>query len=116
MAGAEAAHAHDNGAGSIFETTSAVALLLVLVNALRPRRRPHEEAAVVDASEQMVELRISGMRCNGCVQSLQRALSEVPGVTKAEVRLEDGSARVRGRGFSEEAVAEAVDSLGFTIE
>jgi copper chaperone CopZ len=50
------------------------------------------------------------------VQSLQRALSEVPGVTKAEVRLEDGSARVRGHGFSEEAIAEAVDSLGFTVE
>jgi uncharacterized membrane protein YraQ (UPF0718 family)/copper chaperone CopZ len=116
MAGAEAAHAHHDGAGSIFETASAVALLLVLVNALRPRRRPHEEAAVVNASEEMVELRIKGMRCNGCVQSLQRALSEVPGVTKAEVRLEDGSARVRGHGFSEEAIAEAVDSLGFTVE
>ncbi len=116
MAGAEATHANHDGAGSIFETASAVALLLVLVNALRPRRRPHEEATVVDASEQMVELRIRGMRCNGCVQSLQRALSEVPGVTKAEVRLEDGSARVRGHGFSEEAIAEAVDSLGFTVE
>jgi len=116
MSGAETAHAHHESAGSIFETASAVALLLVLVNALRPRRRPHEEAAVVDASEHMVELRIKGMRCNGCVQSLQRALSEVSGVSKAEVRLEDGLARVRGRGFSKEAVAEAVDSLGFTVE
>jgi hypothetical protein len=116
MAGAEATHAHHESAGSIFETVSAVALLLVLVNALRPRRRPYEEAAVVDASEQVVELRIRGMRCNGCVQSLQRALSEVSGVTKAEVRLEDRMARVRGRGFSEEAIAEAVDSLGFTVE
>jgi uncharacterized membrane protein YraQ (UPF0718 family)/copper chaperone CopZ len=116
MPGGEAAHAHHDGAGSIFETASAVALLLVLVNALRPRRRLHEVAAAVDASEEMLELRIRGMRCNGCVQSLQRALSEISGVTKAEVRLEDGSARVRGRGFSEKAVAEAVDSLGFTVE
>ena len=112
----EGAHAHHDAAGSWFETASAVALLLVLVNALRPRRRPHEEEAVVDVSEQMSELRIRGMRCNGCVQSLQRALSEVSGVTRAEVSLEDGLARVRGRGFSDEAVAEAVDSLGFSVE
>ena len=112
----EGAHAHQDAAGSWFETTSAVALLLVLVNALRPRRRLHEEEAVVDVSEQMIELRIRGMRCNGCVQSLQRALSEVSGVTKAEVNLENGLARVRGRDFSDEAVAEAVDSLGFSVE
>ena len=101
---------------SSFETASALVLLAVLLNALRPRRRPDEEAAVGDASEQNVELRIKGMRCNGCVQSLQRALSEVSGVTKAEVSLDDGLARVRGCGFSEEAVAEAVDSLGFSVE
>jgi len=112
----EGAHVHHDAAGSWFETASAVALLLVLVNALRPRRRLHEEEAVVDVSEQMIELRIRGMRCNGCVQSLQRALSEVSGVTKAEVSLEDGLARVRGRDFSDEAVAEAVDSLGFSVE
>jgi len=112
----EGAHVHHDAAGSWFETASAVALLLVLVNALRPRRRQHEEEAVVDLSEQMIELRIRGMRCNGCVQSLQRALSEVSGVTKAEVSLEDGLARVRGRDFSDEAVAEAVDSLEFSVE
>ena len=112
----EGAHVHHDAAGSWFETASAVALLLVLVNALRPRRRLHEEEAVVDVSEQMIELRIRGMRCNGCVQSLQRALSEVSGVTKAEVSLENGLARVRGRDFSDEAVAEAVDSLGFSVE
>ncbi len=112
----EGAHVHHDAAGSWFETASAVALLLVLVNALRPRRRLHEEEAEVDVSEQMIELRIRGMRCNGCVQSLQRALSEVSGVTKAEVSLEDGLARVRGRDFSDEAVAEAVDSLGFSVE
>ena len=112
----EGAHVHHDAAGSWFETASAVALLLVLVNALRPRRRLHEEEAVVDVSEQMIELRIRGMRCNGCVQSLQRALSEVSGVTKAEVSLEDGLARVRGRDFSDDAVAEAVDSLGFSVE
>jgi uncharacterized membrane protein YraQ (UPF0718 family)/copper chaperone CopZ len=114
----EGAHAHHEGGGAMssFETVSAVALLLVLANALRPRRRSDSEAMAAEIGEQDLELKVSGMRCNGCVQSLQRALSEVSGVTKAEVSLDNGLARVRGRAFSKEAVAEAVDSLGFTVE
>jgi copper chaperone CopZ len=71
---------------------------------------------MVGEDEQVVELKVSGMRCNGCVQSLQRALSEVSGVTEADVRLEEGLARVRGSGFTNDALYEAVDSLGFTVE
>ena len=114
----EGAHAHHEGGGAMssFETASAVALLLVLANALRPRRRSDAGAMATDVGEQVLELKVSGMRCNGCVQSLQRALAELAGVTGAEVSLEEGQARVCGRGFSEEAVAEAVDSLGFTVE
>jgi len=109
-------HARHVDGGSIFETASAVILLFILVNALRPRRRNEAEARAVDSGERVVELKVSGMRCNGCVQSLQRALSEISGVTEAEVRLEGGLARVRGRGFSEPAIAEAVSSLGFKVE
>jgi uncharacterized membrane protein YraQ (UPF0718 family)/copper chaperone CopZ len=114
----EGAHAHHEGGGAMssLETVSAVALLLVLANALRPRRRSDSEAMAAEIGEQVIELKVSGMRCNGCVQSLRRALSEISGVTEAEVSLEDGQARVRGRAFSEEAVAEAVHSLGFTVE
>ncbi|MDX2435681.1 MAG: permease, partial [Acidobacteriota bacterium] len=113
------AHSHHEGvasAGSWFETASAVVLLLVLVNALRPRPRQEENESMVAAREQVVELRVKGMRCNGCVQSLQRALAEISGVVEAEVRLEEGLARIRGNGFSNELLLEAVDSLGFTIE
>jgi len=110
-------HAANGGAGWWFNQVSAVVLLLVLANALRPRSRTDTAARVADAGEQVVELKVSGMRCNGCVQSLQRALAEISGVTKAEVRLEGGGmARVRGRDFSDDDLAEAVESLGFTVE
>jgi hypothetical protein len=114
-----ASHAHHEGAeigGSWLETASAVVLLLVLANALRPRSRPEEDEAMVGEGEQVVELKVSGMRCNGCVQSLQRALSEIPGVTEADVWLEEGLAKVRGVGFTNSALREAVDSLGFSVE
>jgi uncharacterized membrane protein YraQ (UPF0718 family)/copper chaperone CopZ len=114
-----AGHVHGEsvgGAGSWYETVSAVALLLVLVNALRPRRRAEEEGVVAEDNEQTVELKIDGMRCNGCVTSLQRALSEITGVTGAEVWLEEGRARIRGRELSVPKLIDAVTSLGFKAQ
>ena len=63
--------------------------------------------------EQALELKIDGMRCDGCVQSVQRALTEITGVTDAEVRLDEGRALIRGNGFSVQELIEAVASLGF---
>jgi copper chaperone CopZ len=95
------------------ELASALVLLVVLVNALRPRSTPDQEDAVTGQDGGSFELAISGMRCNGCVQSVQRALSEIRGVTDAEVRLEAGRATVRGNDLSEDELVEAVTSLGF---
>ncbi len=113
--GSQAAHAHHEVAGAMswFEISSALVLLVVLVNALRPRRRADGVEAMVTDDERVMELRVDGMHCNGCVQSVRRALSEVPGVTSAEVMLDQGLARVRGRDVSAQDLIEAVSSLGF---
>ena len=55
------------------------------------------------------------MRCQGCVQSLTRALSELTGVRRVEVDLEQGLARVSGRPAADE-VRGAVDGLGFSLK
>jgi copper chaperone CopZ len=60
-----------------------------------------------------LELKVNGMRCNGCVTSVQRALSEITGVTEAEVQLDEGRALIRGNGFSIQELVDAVASLGF---
>ena len=60
-------------------------------------------------------MQVKGMRCNGCVQSLSRALAGVDGVSDVAVRLEDGTARVTGRGVAPEQLLEAVTSLGFEV-
>lgn len=39
-------------------------------------------------------LKVDGMTCNGCVQSVTRALKRVPGVQDVSVLLAEGSARV----------------------
>ncbi len=37
-------------------------------------------------------LSIEGMTCNHCVQSVQKALSQLPGVSKVQVQLTPGKA------------------------
>jgi uncharacterized membrane protein YraQ (UPF0718 family)/copper chaperone CopZ len=99
-----------------FRQAAAVALLLVVANALRPRRFDTEEEDMDMDAPMTIELEVAGMRCNGCVQSLTRALSELAGVDSVDVRLEGGRATIRGRDVSAAAVRDAVTSLGFTLE
>ncbi len=113
-ADATAAHAHHGEHGpSLFQIACAVLLIAVLGNALRPRRTEEHGEAMMADDERSVELSIEGMRCTGCVQSVQRALSEISGVHATEVRLEDGLAWVRGEDFAVSDLLEAVRSLGF---
>jgi copper chaperone len=39
-------------------------------------------------------LKVSGMTCQGCVNSVKKVLEGVPGVTRAEVSLEQGNVTV----------------------
>jgi copper chaperone len=41
-----------------------------------------------------VELKVEGMDCQGCVKSVTRMLSGLPGVEKVDVSLEEGKATV----------------------
>jgi copper chaperone len=41
-----------------------------------------------------IELKVEGMDCQGCVQSVTRMLNGVPGVQKVDVSLEQAQARV----------------------
>ncbi len=41
-----------------------------------------------------VELKVEGMDCEGCVKSVTRMLSGLPGVEKVDVSLEAGKATV----------------------
>jgi copper chaperone CopZ len=58
------------------------------------------------------QLTISGMTCEGCVRTVTRVLSRVPGVTAAHVELDTGRATVQGVVRPEELKA-AVEAAGF---
>jgi copper chaperone CopZ len=115
---ASAVHAHHDAAGFWWwmKQASAVVLLAVVIAALWPRRRTGDESIEPAApDEHILEMQVSGMRCNGCVQSLSRALGEVDGVTTVDVRLDDGIARVSGRALASDRLEGVVASLGFEV-
>ncbi|MGM3174941.1 copper-exporting P-type ATPase CopA [Dickeya lacustris] len=62
-----------------------------------------------------VPLLLSGMTCASCVNRVQRALQQVPGVKHARVNLADRSALVQGT-MSHQALIDAVQQAGYGAE
>lgn len=60
-------------------------------------------------------LKVGGMSCGGCVKSITGVLSALPGVSKAEVSLEQAQAVVEfdAAQVSREQLAAAIEDAGF---
>lgn len=63
--------------------------------------------------KQTIQLTISGMTCDHCVNAVTNALKEVPGVTSARVSLESNSASVEGEGIDIAKAIAAVEEEGY---
>lgn len=64
----------------------------------------------------ITNLRISGMHCNHCVRSIDRALRAVPGVSAVEVDLAGGAANVtHAEQTALPSLEAAVESAGYAI-
>lgn len=64
-------------------------------------------------NRQTVELQVTGMTCGHCVQHVTEALESVPGVRKASVDLESGTAVVTATDAATEALVAAVEDAGY---
>jgi copper chaperone CopZ len=60
-------------------------------------------------------LSISGMTCSGCVNTVKRVLSRVPGVTNVDVNLDQGAAVVTGTADAPALLA-AVVAAGYEAQ
>src|SRR5512147_1662752 len=58
-------------------------------------------------------LAIQGMHCASCVNTIEKALSAVPGVEEASVNLATARAEVRGRNLDRPRLIEAVRGSGY---
>ena len=61
-----------------------------------------------------IELDITGMTCDHCVNSVTNALKEVPGVSDAVVSLDDKQATVTADPVDIQALIAAVEEEGYT--
>ena len=63
-----------------------------------------------------IELKIEGMSCMHCVNTVKRALSEIDGVLEVEVSLEKRTARVKlDKEVPFETLREAVQQWGYKV-
>jgi len=63
------------------------------------------------------QLSVTGMTCGGCVSSVQRVLTALPGVQSAEVSLTPGQAHVTydPTRIDRAALAQAIVDAGFGV-
>jgi copper chaperone len=62
-----------------------------------------------------IVLKVGGMSCGGCVNSIHRVLTELPGVANADVSLERGEATVTfdASQVTRVQMTQAIDDAGF---
>ena len=60
-------------------------------------------------------IKVGGMSCGGCVASVTKVLTELPGVARAEVVLEPGQATVEFEAgqVTREVLCQAIEDAGF---
>jgi copper chaperone len=60
-------------------------------------------------------LTVAGMSCGGCVKSVTNVLTALPGVSRAEVTLQPGEAKVEfdPAQVGRDAMKKAIDDAGF---
>jgi copper chaperone len=58
---------------------------------------------------------VAGMTCGHCRAAVVDEVERVDGVEAVEVDLERGAVTVSGRGFSDEAIAAAVEEAGYEV-
>lgn len=76
-------------------------------------RRPFGRTRGYVRVMETVSLKITGMTCSGCVNSVERALERVRGVTKARAQLEKGEATVEGVGLDASVLIAALEDAGY---
>ena len=105
-------HVHATGM-TVFQTISALVLLgvlvPVLVGNLRSKIRKGRPLPVAEG----IRLRIEGMTCSHCAESVRRTLIESSGVESVEVDLRGGVASIIGKDLEFSALCRAVETVGF---
>ena len=100
----------------VVRTGSAVALLAMLVWAVLRPLFGQRAAPVEPAGAESAVLKVSGMTCSHCADTVREALLEGEGVQAVSVDLKAGRAIVTGNGLNLEDLRQAVEAIGYEVE
>lgn len=98
----------------LFNIISAVVLILLLINTLFLHRHHHHEEEFTEETEATCFM-VEGMNCSHCAANVEKAIRSVEGVENVSVILSEKQAIVSGN-YDENAVREAVESIGYKIK
>jgi uncharacterized membrane protein YraQ (UPF0718 family)/copper chaperone CopZ len=93
---------------------SGVILLAVLFGSIVVPLLGRKYRSNVTGGEKTIILRIQGMTCHHCEQSIRATLIECPGVRSADVSLQTGRASVAGDSLDSALLLAAVERLGYS--
>jgi len=62
---------------------------------------------------QATKLKVSNVKCGGCVSAIQKGLGEMDGITAVEVDIPTGEVTLHGDVVSMDAIKEKLSSLGY---
>jgi len=96
-----------------WEIASGIILILVLINAFRPRRSTAHIEPIAEEKLSRVYT-ITGMHCSQCSNAVKKALENLRGVESAEVDLKTGKTTVYGN-YSDEKVRSVILELGYKL-
>jgi len=107
---------HVHGAEKWWSVASAILLLGLMAwfAAADLRRRAARWFSRDTGDQPAIQLGVAGMKCNGCVTKLEKALLAEAGVASVEVTLDPGKAVVRGS-IDAGRVRRIVEQLGFEV-
>jgi len=97
------------------KTMGAVTLLALLAAAILQEYWQSRRRFKLDRSSQAIILKVTGMACTECTESVRNAILACGGVTDAEVSLHSGLAMVKGENLDMECMQRAIRQLGFSV-
>ena len=113
---------HVHGNDSPFSILLTIIFLLILANSYRYSiRGSNQENEEVDSSlDQLVEnkisLKVGGMTCSHCKESVENAVKSCEGVQNVSVDLLTGMVEVGGSSFDDSAIQNKIKSIGFELK
>tara|TARA_B110000014_G_C20112788_1_gene586666 strand:- start:436 stop:1692 length:1257 start_codon:yes stop_codon:yes gene_type:complete len=113
---------HVHGNDSPFSIFLTIIFLLILANSYRYSiRGSNQENEEVDSSlDQLVEnkisLKVGGMTCSHCKESVENAVKSCEGVQNVSVDLLTGMVEVGGSSFDDSAIQNKIKSIGFELK